>query len=81
VLCAFRSRLLEGGAAERLSAKLLARCRALSLLKARGRQRTDATHVLAAIRELNRLERVGETLRAALNELAALAPDWLRGVA
>ncbi len=27
---------------------------------------------------LNRLERVGETLRAALNEVAAVAPDWLR---
>ena len=47
-------------------------------LKARGRQRTDSTHVLAAVRMLNRLERVGETLRAALNELATVAPDWLR---
>jgi len=51
------------------------------LLKARGRQRTDATHVLASIRVLNRLELLGETLRAALNELAAAAPDWLRGAA
>ena len=30
---------------------------------------------------LNRLELVGETLRAALNELATVAPDWLRDVA
>jgi transposase len=37
--------------------------------------------VLAAVRLLNRLELVGETLRAALNELATVAPDWLRGVA
>ena len=42
---------------------------------------TDATHVLAAVRMLNRLELVGETLRAALNELATIAPDWLRGAA
>ena len=42
------------------------------------RQRTDSTHVLAAVRALNRLELVGETLRAALNALAAVAPDWLR---
>ncbi len=28
---------------------------------------------------LNRLELVGETLRAALNELATVAPDRLRG--
>ena len=41
------------------------------------RSRTDSTHVLAAIRSLNRLERVTETLRAALNALAELAPDWV----
>src|SRR3712207_2464211 len=79
VPCEFRSRLLEGSAEERLLHKLLDACRARGLLKARGRQRTDATHVLASIRVLNRLELVGETLRAALNEIAAVAPDWLRG--
>jgi hypothetical protein len=51
----------------------------LGLLKARGQQRTDSTHVLAAIRVLNRLALVAETLRAALNELATVAPDWLQG--
>jgi transposase len=81
VLCEFRSRLLEGSAEERLLHKLLEACQARGLLKARGRQRTDATHVLASIRVLNRLELLGETLRAALNELAIAAPDWLRGVA
>ncbi len=81
VLCEFRSRLTKGSAEERLLHKLLEACQARGLLKARGRQRTDATHVLASIRVLNRLELLGETLRAALNELAALAPDWLRGVA
>src|SRR3712207_2912617 len=78
VLCEFRSRLLAGSAEERLLHKLLDACQARGLLKARGRQRTDATHVLASIRTLNRLELVGETLRAALNALAAAAPDWLR---
>ena len=81
VLCEFRSRLLEGRAEERLLGKLLDACRARGLLKARGRQRTDATHVLASIRVLNRLELLGETLRAALNELATVAPDWLRALA
>jgi transposase len=52
--------------------------RALKLLKPRGRQRTDSTHVLAAVRTLNRLERVGETMRAALDSLAVVVPDWLR---
>lgn len=50
-------------------------------LKARGQQCTNSTHVLAAIRTLNRLESVGETLRAALNRVATVAPDWLTGVA
>jgi transposase len=81
VLCEFRSRLLTGGAEERLLETLLEACRARGLLKARDRQRTDATHVLASIRVLNRLELLGETLRAALNELATVAPDWLREVA
>src|SRR5258708_35675658 len=47
------------------------------LLKARGQQRTDSTHVLAAIRTLNRLECVGETMRHALETLAVVAPGWL----
>jgi transposase len=46
-------------------------------LKARGRKPPDSTHVLAKIRALNRLVCVGETLRAALNSLAIVAPDWL----
>jgi transposase len=50
----------------------------LSLLKARGRQRTDSTHVLAKIRALNRVLCVWETMRAALDSLAVVAPDWLR---
>ena len=47
------------------------------MVAARGRQRTDATHLVAAVRDLNRLELVGETLRAALEALAAAAPQWL----
>jgi transposase len=34
------------------------------LLKARGRQRTDSTHVLAAVRALNRLALLAEYERA-----------------
>jgi len=78
VLSEFRTRLLAGGAEQLLLDTLLSRLRERGLLKARGRQRTDSTHVLAAIRALNRLERVGETLRHALNSLAGVAPDWLR---
>jgi transposase len=80
VLSEFRDRLLAGSAAELLLDKLLERCRALGLLTARGPQRTDSTHVLAAIRVLNRLELVAETLRAALNAVATVAPDWLQAL-
>src|SRR6059058_3649027 len=80
VLSAFRDRLLAGSAEELLLDKLLERCRALGLLKARGQQRTDSPHVLAAIRVLTRLELVAETLRATLNALATVAPDWLQAV-
>jgi transposase len=78
VLSKFRARLLAGSAEMRLLDTLLERFKAQGLLKARGKQRTDSTHVLAAIRTLNRLESVGETLRAALNAVATVAPEWLR---
>ena len=81
VLSEFRARLVAGQAVDLLLELLLRRAEALGLLRARGRQRTDSTHVLAAVRVLNRLERAGEALRAALNSLAVLAPDWLRGIA
>ncbi|MGB3206883.1 MAG: transposase [Crinalium sp.] len=79
VLSEFRSRLIAGGVEQLLLDKLLEKCQQLGWLKARGKQRTDSTHVLGAIRTLNRLECVGETLRAALNALAVVAPDWLLG--
>jgi len=78
VLSEFRGRLLADGAGQHLFAGMLDRLREHGLLAARGHQRTDSTHVLAAIRVLNRLECVGETLRRALDALAAAAPGWLR---
>ena len=76
-----RTRLLAGGADQLLLDTLLTRLRAQGLLKPRGRQCTDSTHVLAAIRVLNRLERVGEPLRAALNSVAVVAPGWWQAIA
>ena len=81
VLSEFRKRLIDNGQEQLLLDKLLLRCKARGLLKKRGQQRTDATRVLASIRKLNRLELVGETMRAALNELATVAPDWLSAIA
>ena len=77
VLSEFRSRLLAGGAEKQLFETLLILLREQGFLKSRGKQRTDSTHVLAAVVTLNRLECVGETLRHALNVLATVAPDWL----
>jgi transposase len=77
VLSEFRERLLDGGLEQQLLDTLLAHCQTQGWIKAGGKQRTDATHVLGAIRAMNRLEGIGETMRAALNALAVVDPDWL----
>lgn len=79
VLSEFRARLVAGHAEQVVLDRLLAACRERGLLATRGRQRTDSTHVLGLLRELNRLERVTETLRTALEALAVAAPAWLQG--
>lgn len=78
VLCEFRARLVAGGIEQQLLDTLLQQFKERGWIKERGLQRTDSTHVLAAIRNLNRLETVGETLRSALNAIATVEPDWLR---
>jgi transposase len=80
VLSEFRTRLVDGDGAQRLLERMLERLREQGLLVRGGRQRTDATCVVAAVRELNRLELVVETMRAALEALAAAAPTWLLGM-
>jgi transposase len=80
VLSAFRTRLIAWAAESLLFDTLLTWCRTRQLVKARGRQRTDSTHVLAAVRALNRIEVVGDTMRHALNTLAVAAPEWWRAV-
>lgn len=61
-----------------LLATLLEACEAKHLLAGKSTQRTDSTHLLAAIRQVNRLELVGETLRRALDDLSQVAPAWLK---
>ena len=78
ILSEFRKRLVEFGEESQLLEVMLRQLKQTSLIKKRGKQRTDATHVLAAIRRINRLENVGETLRKTLNDLATVAPDWLK---
>lgn len=77
ILGDFRVRLIGHGLEERVLEAVLGRLSGAGLLRAGRRQRTDSTHVLAAVRTLNRMEFAGETLRAALEALAAAAPGWL----
>lgn len=79
VLSEFRARLRAGAAERLLLDTLLGWCRERRLVKAHGYQRTDSTHILAAVRALNRLEVVTETMRHALDSLAVAAPAWLAG--
>jgi transposase len=76
----FRDRILAKAAEQHLLDTVLSALKARGLLEGGGTQRTDATHVLAAIRTLNRLSCVGETMRQALNVLATVAPQWLCSV-
>jgi transposase len=77
ILTDFRARLLTGGAEQRVFEVVVRRLSEGGWIKKRGVQRTDSTHILAAVRRLNRVELLGETLRAALNTLAEHDPDWL----
>src|SRR5215831_13760102 len=74
----FRQRLLAHEATQRLLDTFLTACKARGWIKARGTQRTDSTHVLAAIRSLHRVECVLEALHWALNQLSAADSAWVR---
>jgi transposase len=74
----FRCRVLTHEAGQRFLDTFLAACRARGWIKARGTQRTDSTHVLAAIRTLHRLECVLEAMHYALNQLSAAEPAWVQ---
>jgi len=77
ILSSFRARLLNGQQETLLFDQVLDKLKAHGLLKGKAQQRTDSTHVVAAIRDLNRLECVGETLRRLLDDLARVVPEWL----
>ncbi|WNZ43603.1 hypothetical protein Q2T42_17300 [Leptolyngbya boryana CZ1] len=74
----FRQRLVDAQAEQALLEAMLKCFQARGLLKARGKQRTDSTHVLSSVRAMSRLEHLGETLRATLNDLATVAPEWVQ---
>jgi IS5 family transposase len=77
VLTEFRARLVKDERANALLDLMLDRLKTAGLVRAGGRQRTDSTHVIAGVRRLNRIETVGETLRAALETIAGISPGWI----
>jgi transposase len=78
VLSEFRDRVAGHGLEEAVLGALLAKLAEEGLVRARGKQRTDSTRVIAAVRALHTVELAGESVRAALEALAAACPDWLR---
>jgi transposase len=80
VLSEFRTRLADGGLEARVMDLLVAKLVEKGLLKARGRQRTDSTHIIAAVRQLNQIELVGESVRACVEALAVAEPAWVSAV-
>lgn len=77
VLSQFRTRLQEHDKTVLLFEHVLASLKEHKMLRANGPQRSDSTHILAAIRTLNRAECAGETMRVALNTVAAVIPRWV----
>jgi transposase len=77
VLAEFRARVAGAGLEQVVLDALLERLVAEGLVKAGGKQRTDSTHVIAAVAALGRLALAGESVRAALEAVAAAHPGWL----
>jgi len=78
VRCEFRDRRLAAEPGPALRTHRLAAGRTRGLVHARGKHRTDAPHVLAAIRTLNRRAWRGETVAPTLHQLLWHAPAWAR---
>ena len=77
VLSEFRDRMGTEGRAQEWLTAMLGCADAAGLLRRRSKVRTDSTHVLARTRTLNRLEKLREAFRLALEQIAAMAPGWL----
>jgi len=75
ILSEFRGRVAAGGLDQVVLDTLLGRLAAGGLAGAGGKMRTDSTHVISAVRDLNRLELAGESVRACLEQLAVAAPQ------
>src|SRR5262249_44809997 len=77
-LSGFRARIVANSMEAKVLDLLGGRVGGLGVRKARGKQRTDSTHVLAAVRQLNQVELVGESVRACVEALAVADSDWVK---
>ena len=77
MLAEFRGKAAEAALEQVVLDALLERLVSAGLVKAGGKQRIVSTHVIATVAALNRLELAGESVRAAVEALAAAHPDWL----
>jgi transposase len=80
VLSKFRARVVAHGLEEKALDLLMGALRSTGLVAAGGKARTDSTHVISAVRDLNRLELAGQSVRACVEALAVVAPGWLTSV-
>ncbi len=78
MLSEFGTRVVAHGLEQRVLDLLLDALNTQGLVGAGGKARSDSTHVISAVRDLNRLELAGESVRAALEAVVVVAPDWLR---
>jgi len=72
VLVYFRDRLEENKAERVIFDGVVELLIELGLVKRRGKQRIDSTHILGYVKEMSRLECAVETVRLALEELAGV---------
>ena len=72
-----RTRVVEHGLEQRVLDLLLDTLKTQGLVGAGGKQRTDSTRVIGAVRDVNRLELAGESVRAALEAWRWPRPGWL----
>jgi hypothetical protein len=81
LLSYFRERLLEHEQGRLVFDTILDGLMAVGLVPQRARQRLDSTHVLGVVRQMSSLECVRETVRLALESVAALVPPAQRPAA
>ncbi len=75
-LCNFRKRLLEHESERSVFERVVTYLRESGYVQAGGKQRTDSTHILGAVRDLSTVELVRETLHVTVCALISADAPW-----